>query len=67
MADFLFRFLQMSAVGSLMAGLIFLWHRFLRKEAINTIFYYMWLLVLLRLCVPFGVTVSLPVVGEWAF
>lgn len=67
MTDFLFRLLQMSAAGSLLAGLIFLWHRFLRKEAIHTIFYYMWLLVLLRLCVPFGVTVSLPVIGEWAF
>lgn len=61
MTDFLFRLLQMSAAGSLLAGLIFLWRRFLRKEAVQAVFYYVWLLVLLRLCVPFGVTISMPV------
>ncbi len=66
MTDFLLRLLQMSVAGSLVAGLLLLWKRILRKEAVHTVFYYMWLLVLLRLCVPFGVTLSLPVPGGTA-
>ena len=67
MTVFLFRLLEMSVAGSLLAGLIILWRRFLKKEAVATAFYYMWLLVLLRLSVPFGVTVSLPGVAGPAF
>ena len=60
MTDFLVRLLQMSVAGSLVAALLMFWRRILNEAAIHTAFYYMWLLVLLRLCVPFGVTLSLP-------
>lgn len=66
MTDFLVRLLQMSVAGSLVAALLMLWRRILNEAAIHTAFYYMWLLVLLRLCVPFGVTLSLPAPAGYA-
>ena len=36
MTDFLLRLLQMSVAGSLVAGLLLLWKRILRKEAVHT-------------------------------
>lgn len=60
MADFLFVLLRLSLFGSLLAGLLVLLRLMLKKWVGQTIFYYLWLLVLLRLCVPAGITVPLP-------
>lgn len=60
MADFLFVLLRLSIFGSLLAGLLVLLRLMLKKWVGQTIFYYLWLFVLLRLCVPAGITVPLP-------
>ncbi len=60
MPDFLFVLLRLSIFGSLLAGLLVLLRFMLKKWVGQTIFYYLWLLVLLRLCVPAGLTVPLP-------
>lgn len=52
--------LHLSLLGSLVGGLLFLLRRLLGGRVRHAVFYYLWLLVLLRLCVPAGVTLTLP-------
>lgn len=53
--------LRLSLLGSLLAVFLLLLLRFfLRGRVSHTLAYYLWLLVLLRLCLPVGVTLTLP-------
>lgn len=52
--------LRLSLLGSLVGGMLFLLRRLLGGRVRHAVFYYLWLLVLLRLCVPAGVTLTLP-------
>lgn len=60
MANFLATLLRLSFWGSMLAVLLILPRYFLRRWVHRAAFYYLWLLVLLRLCVPLGITVPLP-------
>lgn len=64
MTDFLFILLQLSVFGSLLAALLFFLGLVFRRWVSRTVFYYLWLFVLLRLCVPAGITVSLPAAAK---
>ena len=52
--------LRLSLAGSLLAAVLFLLKPVLRGRVSRTAAYYLWLLVLLRLCLPVGLTLSLP-------
>lgn len=52
--------LRLSLLGSLLTALLLLLRPFLRGKVSQTAVYYLWLLVLLRLCLPIGITVLLP-------
>lgn len=58
MAEFLRTLLVLTALGSALACLLLLVRPLIGSKAIS---YYLWLLVLLRLCLPVGVTLPLPV------
>lgn len=58
---FLVGLLRLSLYGSLLAGALLLSLACLRRRVSKAVAYYLWLPVLLRLCVPLGVTLSLPV------
>lgn len=60
MEHFLTILLSLSLLGSLLAGILILLRFFLQKCVSRAAFYYLWLLVLLRLCIPVGVTIPLP-------
>lgn len=65
MTNFLITLIKLSMSGSLLAGLLILLRLLFKKRVSQTVFYCLWLLVLLRLCVPVGVTISLPAIfGE---
>ena len=57
MAEFLRTLLLLTVLGSVLTGLLLLVRPLVRSK---TAFYYLWLLVLLRLCLPVGVTLPLP-------
>ncbi len=52
--------LRLSLAGSLLAAVLFLLKPVLRGRVSRAAAYYLWLLVLLRLCLPVGLTLSLP-------
>lgn len=65
MTNFLITLIKLSLSGSLLAGLLILLRLLFRNRVSQTVFYSLWLLVLLRLCVPVGLTISLPAIfGE---
>ena len=64
MQDFLFGLLQMSLFGSLPATLLILMRKIPQRLVSRLVIYYLWLLVLLRLCIPVGVTVTIPAVPK---
>ena len=55
--------LRLSLLGSLLAAVLFLLKPLLRGRVSRAAAYYLWLLVLLRLCVPVGLTLPLPEVS----
>lgn len=57
MAEFLRTLLVLTVLGSFLTGLLLLVRPLIRSK---TVFYYLWLLVLARLCLPVGVTIPLP-------
>lgn len=57
MAEFLRTLLVLTVLGSVLTGLLLLARPLIKSR---TVFYYLWLLVLLRLCLPVGVSIPLP-------
>ncbi|WP_209345991.1 M56 family metallopeptidase [Flavonifractor sp. AGMB03687] len=57
MAAFLLTLVKLSLLGSVLAVLLMLVRPFIKSKAAA---YYLWLLVLARLCLPWGVTIPLP-------
>ena len=64
MDDFLLELLHISLLGSLSALLLLFLSRISHKWVSRSVIYYLWLLVLLRLCIPVGITVTLPSVSS---
>ena len=62
MTLFLMTLLRLSLLGSVLTCLLVLFRRLLGRRVSPAVFYYLWLPVLLRLCVPAGITVTLPAV-----
>ncbi len=60
MTDVISTLLGLSLAGSLLAAVLFLLKPVLRGRVSQAAAYYLWLLVLLRLCLPVGLTLSLP-------
>lgn len=60
MSEFLSMLLRLSLFGSALAVLLFLLKPLMRGRVSRRVQYYLWLLVLLRLCVPMGLTLPLP-------
>lgn len=60
MERFFILLLRLTLLGSLLAVLLLLLRPLLRGKVSQTAFYYLWLPVLLRLCLPVGITVFLP-------
>ncbi len=60
MIAFLTTLFRLSLLGSLLAGLLCLAKPLLRGRVSRKVSYYLWLLVLLRLCLPLGLTLQLP-------
>ena len=60
MSDFLALLLRLSLLGSMLSGLLFLVRLIFRGRLSQTVYYYLWLPVLLRLCIPGGVILPLP-------
>ena len=60
MTAFLTTLLRLSLLGSLLAAVLFLLKPLLRGRVSRAAAYYLWLLVLLRLCIPGGLTLTLP-------
>jgi beta-lactamase regulating signal transducer with metallopeptidase domain len=63
MADLLTMLLRLSAIGSVLAAVLFLVKPFFKNRISKAVAYYLWVIVLLRLCLPFGI--SLPVPAGW--
>ncbi|MEJ5967558.1 M56 family metallopeptidase [Flavonifractor porci] len=61
MAAFLHTLLTLSILGSVLTGLLLLARPLIKSKAVA---YYLWLLVLVRLIVPMGMTISLPAQPE---
>ena len=61
MAAVLFTLLKLSVLGSLLTGLLLLARPLIKSRAAA---YYLWLLVLVRLCLPVGVAIPLPALPE---
>ena len=57
MAEFLRTLLVLTVLGSVLTGLLLVARPLIKSK---TAYYYLWLLVLLRLCLPVGVTIPLP-------
>ena len=60
MTLFLMTLARLSLLGSALTCLLVLLRRLLGRRVSPAVFYYLWLPVLLRLCVPVGITVTLP-------
>ena len=52
--------LSLSVLGSVLATILLLLKPLLRNKVSKTFAYYLWVIVLLRLCLPFGVTLAVP-------
>ena len=61
MAEFLRILLILTALGSVLTGLLLLIRPLVKSK---TVYYYLWLLVLLRLCLPVGITLPLPAASQ---
>ena len=61
MTPFLYTLLKLSLLGSLLTGLLLLVRPLIKSKAAV---YYLWLLVLVRLVLPVGVTLPLPALPE---
>ena len=61
MAQFLPVLLRLSLLGSVLAGALLLVRLALWEHVSRRVYYYLWVFVLLRLCVPLGVTFPVPV------
>lgn len=61
MSGFLSTLLRLSLLGSALTVLLFLLKPLMRGRVSRRVQYYLWLLVLLRLCIPAGLTLPLPV------
>ncbi len=61
---FLQTLLRLSVLGSLLAAVLAALRPLLRSRVSRKAAYYLWLLVLLRLCVPVGIGLSVPVPAE---
>lgn len=61
---FLRTLLRLSVLGSLLAAALAVLRPLLRGRVSRRAAYYLWLLVLLRLCVPVGIGLSVPVAAE---
>ena len=61
MTSFLYTLLKLSVLGSLLTGLLLLVRPLIKSKAAV---YYLWLLVLVRLVLPVGVTLPLPALPE---
>ena len=61
MASFLFILLKLSVLGSVLTGLLLLVRPLIKSKVAA---YYLWLLVLVRLIVPVGVTIPLPALPD---
>ena len=57
--------LRLTVLGSLLTGVVLLLERVFRRRLSRAAGYYLWLLVLLRLCLPFGVTLRVPTAEEF--
>ena len=66
MQDFLQGLLRVSLYGSLAAVLLALLRQISASLLSRTVLYYLWLIVLLRLCIPAGITITLPDIYESA-
>ncbi len=64
MSSFLNRLLSLSIFGSMLACVLFLLKPLIKDKVSKAVSYYLWLLVLFRLCLPFGV--SLPIAQAWS-
>ena len=60
MSDFLALLLRLSLLGTMLSGLLFLVRLIFHGRLSQTVYYYLWLPVLLRLCIPGGVILPLP-------
>ena len=60
MTDFLLTLGRLSLLGSLLAAVLLLLRPLLRGRLSAALGYYLWLPVLLRLCLPFGVRIPVP-------
>ena len=60
MSTLLETLLRLTVLGSLLTGVVLLLERVFRRRLSRAAGYYLWLLVLLRLCLPFGVTLRVP-------
>lgn len=59
MTDILLTMLKLSLSGSLLAGLLFILNLLLKDKVSKSFSYYIWLLVLIRLVLPFGYIINL--------
>ena len=57
--------LRLTVLGSLLTGVVLLLERVFRRRLSRAAGYYLWLLVLLRLCLPFEVTLRVPTAEEF--
>ncbi len=65
MSTLLETLLRLTVLGSLLTGVVLLLERVFRRWLSRAAGYYLWLLVLLRLCLPFGVTLRVPTAEEF--
>lgn len=67
MVSFLSGLLRLSLFGSLLALLMVVLRLLFKGRVSQAVYYYLWLLVLFRLCIPIGITVSLPAAASDVF
>lgn len=60
MNNMLITLLRLSAFGSVLIGILFLVKPLIKNTVSKAFSYYIWVVVLLRLCLPFGVSLSVP-------
>lgn len=58
MLDFLITLLSLSVLGSVLAVILFLLKPLIKNKVSKAFTYYLWLIVLLRLCLPLGITLA---------
>lgn len=60
MSNLLVTILSLSVIGSVLSGLLFLLRPIFKFKVSRAFSYYLWLVVPLRLCLPFGVSMVIP-------